>query len=81
VKRVRVLLPASDDCCAVQSVADRTFNGFFNLNRQAYEYKDSSKGKTDAQKNATKIALQNVNFRKGFLYGLNILDYIKINNP
>lgn len=76
-----VKAPASDNCCAVQSVADRTFNGFFNFNRQAYEYKDSSKAKTNAQKNATKIALQNVNFRKGFLYGLNVLEYLKIYNP
>lgn len=73
--------PASPDCCAVQSVADRTFNGFFNFNRTSFEYNDSTKTKTDRQKEATKIALQNINFRKGFLYGLNVLEYLKIYNP
>jgi len=74
--------PVNDQCNAVQSSADRTFNGFFNFNRTTYDYsKDSSKQKTAAQKAATSKALLNVNFRKGFLYGLDVLEYLKIYNP
>lgn len=74
--------PASPDCNAVQSAADRTFNGFFNFNRKVYDYStDQSKSKTDAQKAATATALKNVNFRKGFLYGLKVEEYLKIYNP
>ena len=74
--------PVSDECNAVQSAADRTFNGFFNFNRTTYDYStDQTKGKTDNQKKATAKALLNVNFRKGFLYGLKVEEYLKIYNP
>ena len=66
--------PASSICNGVASWGDRTFCGYFNFNRTAFE---SNATKTDAQKAAASKAVKNANFRLGFLYGFNALEYLK----
>lgn len=55
-----------------------TYSAFINLNRQTYEtdgYKDLTSNQTDAQKAATKAALQNQNFRLALLQAVDRAAY------
>lgn len=65
----------------ILSVGDATYIGYFNFDRDTFEYTDATKDKTEAQKAATAKALKNVDFRKGFLYGLEVIEYLKRYNP
>ena len=67
--------PHSDICNSQVNVGDATFIGYFNFVRSNWEYNDSTE-RSAAQKAATAKALQNVNFRKGFLYGLDVMAYL-----
>lgn len=67
-----VMNPASELCNPILSVGDSTFIGYFNFVRTAFEYNDNTLIKKDREKVATAAAVANKNFRKGFLYGLNI---------
>lgn len=67
-----VMNPASELCNPILSVGDSTFIGYFNFVRTAFEYNDNTLIKNDREKVATAAAVANKNFRKGFLYGLNI---------
>lgn len=70
--------PHSDICNSQVNVGDATYIGYFNFVRdpeKGYEYNDSTV-RSAAQKAATAKALQNVNFRKGFLYGLDVMAYL-----
>lgn len=66
--------PASDICNGVAGWGDRTFCGYFNFNRTAFE---SNPNKVGAKKDAATKAVKNANFRLGFLYGFNALEYLK----
>ena len=59
---------------------DATYIGFYNFKRENYEYTNNLLVKTDAEKAATFMALQNKNFRKGVLYGLDVMQSIKYYN-
>lgn len=75
--------PADPTCSAVASTDQFCFVGYFNYNRTNYNYNSSSAAYTEknaTQKSDTAKAIQNVNFRKGFLYGLNVLEYLKYYN-
>lgn len=72
-----VLNPASELCNPVLSVGDSTFIGYFNFVRTAYEYNDNKLAKSDREKLATATAITNKNFRKGFLYGLDVLLFLE----
>lgn len=67
-----VMNPASELCNPILSVGDSTYIGYFNFVRTAFEYNDNTLIKNDREKVATAAAVANKNFRKGFLYGLNI---------
>lgn len=66
--------PANPICNGVAGWGDRTFCGYFNFKRTAFE---SNPTKTDAQKAAASKAVKNANFRLGFLYGFNALEYLR----
>ena len=66
--------PASAICNGVAGWGDRTFCGYFNFKRTAFE---SNPSKTAAQKAAAEKATRNANFRLGFLYGFNALEYLR----
>ena len=66
--------PASSICNGVAGWGDRTFCGYFNFKRTAFE---SNPTKTEAQKTAAAKAVKNASFRLGFLYGFNALEYLR----
>ena len=66
--------PADPNCNGVASWGDRTFCGYFNFNRTSFS---SNPTKTAGQKSATSAAVKNADFRLGFLYSFNALDYCK----
>lgn len=66
--------PIDPNCNGVAGWGDRTFCGYFNFKRVAYE---SNPTKSDAAKAAATKAVKNANFRLGFLYGFNALEYLK----
>lgn len=70
--------PYDPTCSAVSSTDQFSFIGYFNYNRTNFHTGDNAK--TDAQKAATQAAVENKNFRKGFLYGLNVLANLKYYN-
>ncbi len=70
--------PYDPTCSATSSTDQFSFIGYFNYNRSNYH--TGSDNKTDAQKAATQAAVENKNFRKGFLYGLNVLANLKFYN-
>ena len=73
--------PVSELCNPVLSVGDATYIGYYNFARETYEYNNNDYIKTDVEKADTLKALLNVNFRKGFLYGLNVVEVLKRYNP
>ena len=66
--------PANPICNGVAGWGDRTFCGYFNFKRTAFE---SNPNKNDAAKAAASKAVKNANFRLGFLYGFNALEYLR----
>ena len=73
--------PVSELCNPVLSVGDATYIGYYNFDRETYEYNNNDYIKTEAEKAASDKALLNANFRKGVLYGLNVVEYLKRYNP
>lgn len=73
--------PYSEICNSVQSFGDATYIGYWNFNRSVFKYNDASHAKTDAEKRATAAALLNKNFRAAFLYGLDVIQYLKLYDP
>lgn len=73
--------PANALCNAVMQVGDATYVGYFNFVRTNWEYADSNFVKTEGEKAAAAKAIQNVNFRKGFLYGLKVMEALARYNP
>lgn len=69
--------PYDSSCSPVLNVGDATYVGYFNFARTTYEYSNPSDNKTERQKYATSKALLSTNFRKGFLYGLDVMSYLK----
>lgn len=69
--------PASSEANGVLQIGDATYIGYFNFVRETYEYTNTDYAKNAAQKAATSKALLNVDFRKGFLYGLNVIEQLK----
>jgi len=72
--------PADPSTNGVLTIGDVVYAGVFNFDRDYYEYgTDFNKGgaeipmKTDAEKAATKAAILNADFRKGFVYGLDFI--------
>ena len=73
--------PANPLCNAVPSVGGATYIGYFNFNRKNYEYPADIPAKTEAEQNATKLAVRNTNFRLGVQYGQDALKYLTYYNP
>jgi len=73
--------PANSLCNGVPQVGDATYVGYFNFVRTDYEYAVSGDSKTEAEKAATAKAVLNVNFRKGVLYGLKVMEALARYNP
>lgn len=71
--------PYSDLCNAVIGVGDATYVGYYNFVRdfETMEYGDGVAHKTEAQAAATQKALANKKFRQGFLYGLEVMEYLQ----
>ena len=69
--------PASELCNGILNIGDATYIGYYNFDRTYFDYNEAANIKTDAQKAATTKAVANANFRKGFLYSLNVLEYLK----
>lgn len=67
--------PFLPECTSQISYGERAYFGYFNFHRIRYEYTDPNNNKTQQQN--TQKALQNVNFRKGILYGLQAMEYLK----
>ncbi len=71
--------PASELCNPVLSVGDATYIGYYNFSRTTFEYNDVAE-KTQKEKDATFAAIQNKNFRKGILYGLDVMSFLEYYN-
>lgn len=72
--------PSDPNCSAVASTDQFCFIAYFNYIRLNYEYDSKAHQKTDSEKTDTQKAILNANFRKGFLYGLNVMNYLKYYN-
>ena len=72
--------PADPSCNPILSLGDATYIGYYNFARETYEYTNPDLTKTDAEKAATLAAIQNKNFRKGVLYGLEVMKYLEYYN-
>ncbi len=73
--------PANAQANGVLSVGDATYIGYYNFARTTYEYTNSAYVKNAAEKAATLKAIKNVNFRKGMLFGLDVMKYLVRYNP
>lgn len=73
--------PYSSECNGILGVGDATYIGYFNFNRSTWEVNDPANEKDYSAKVSTAKALVNKNFRLGFLYGLNVLEYLKRYQP
>ena len=73
--------PARSDCCAVQNVASATYFGYFNFNRATFEVNNKKNKKNYDDKINSARAILNKDFRLGFLYGLDIMEMLKIYSP
>ncbi len=73
--------PYDPTCSAFSSTDQFCFVGYFNYNRTSTPQYDSKAHKKSAQEiTDTHAAILNKNFRKGFLYGLNVMEYLKFYN-
>jgi ABC-type oligopeptide transport system substrate-binding subunit len=70
--------PADPSCNGILSVGGSTYIGYFNFNRTAWEVNDPANNKTFDEKVNTAKALANKNFRKGFLYGLDVIQMLRV---
>lgn len=73
-----VKAPANPNCNPVLSVGDATYIGYFNFDRDTFETHETGNAKTPEQKRATAYALTSKEFRQGFLYGLDPLQYLQM---
>jgi len=79
--------PANANTNAVLQAAGATYTGYFNYARVSPEYNESTTvGMEVITKSAAQIAnateaVKNVNFRKGFLYGLDMLERLEWYRP
>ena len=73
--------PYSSECNAVTSFGTATYIGYFNYNRSFWEYTNKDNAKNNAEALATAKALLNKNFRLGFVYGLNVIEALKMYQP
>lgn len=64
--------PENPAATSVKGIDSATFIGGFNFNRKNWEYSDGTV-KTDAEKKAVSTAMLNVDFRRGFLYGIDVM--------
>ena len=69
--------PADPKCNGILSVGSNTYIGYFNFDRWTYEVNDQANAKTFDEKVNTAKALANKNFRKAFLYGLDVVQMLK----
>ena len=72
--------PYDPNCSPVTSTDQFCWNGYFNYIRTYYEYTDTKLAKSESEKADTAKAVANTNFRLGFLYGLNVMEYLKYYN-
>lgn len=75
--------PADPNCSAVASTDQFSFLGYFNYLRTYYQYPSDNnvhKTETDEEKTKKVKAFLNNDFRKGFLYGLNVMKYLPYYN-
>lgn len=70
--------PASPECNGILNTGTATYIGYFNVNRDYFEVNEADNLKTEPQKKGTAAALSNKNFRKGFLYGLDIKYFLAL---
>lgn len=79
--------PADPSTNGVLQVGGATYIGYFNFARENFEYNESTSvetpvtAKTQAEIDAANAAMQNVNFRKGFLFGLDMMERLKRYRP
>ena len=69
--------PYSEECNPITSYGSSTYFGYFNYNRDYFEYTDTANTKSDADKALSEAAIMNKSFRKAFLYGLNVIEQLK----
>ncbi len=69
--------PSRGDCNGVLTTGDATYGGYFNFARVNYDYTGNT-AKTEAERQNAQKAIKNANFRKGLLYGLNMLEYLPL---
>ena len=69
--------PSHGSCNATQAYGDATFIGYFNYNRTFYEFADDAHVTSAQERKDTILAISNKNFRKGILYGLDVIAYLK----
>ncbi len=72
--------PVDPNCSPVASTDQFCFIAYFNYIRTNYEYDNVAHKKTSSEKEDTQKAILNTDFRKGFLYGLNVMEYLKYYN-
>lgn len=73
--------PADPACNAITSYGSSTYFGYFNYNRTSFEVNDKANKKNyDAKLNTAK-AILNKDFRLGFLYGLDVIEELKVYTP
>lgn len=73
-----LLNPAHEDATTFITKGNgATMYGVFNFNRKTFAQFE----KTDQQKRATQLAIQNNNFRKAFLYGMNFKLFLEYYDP
>ncbi len=72
--------PYDPNCSPVSSTDQFCFISYFNYIRTTYEYASDAHKKTESEKADTNKAILNKNFRKGFLYGLKVMEYLKYYN-
>ena len=73
--------PADPACNAITSYGSTTFFGYFNYNRSFWEVNDNKNAKDYDAKMLTAKAIMNKNFRLGFLYGLDVVELLKLYSP
>lgn len=73
--------PYDGACNAITSFGSATYFGYFNFNRTTWEVNDKANKKNYDAKMATAKAILNKDFRLGFLYGLDVIQTLKMYSP
>lgn len=68
--------PGNQECVSSIQYGTATMFAYFNLNRTSYDFECNDFEYTPEIRKATSEAVLNTNFRKAFLYGLNLLGYL-----